>query len=247
VKLTVASSHGETEKGVQINTSIRINVILLLAVPAWSQQSYVGRWDVYGGYANISQPSINLNENGFSFQAGVRLTTWLTGGFDYSVATGQNTLLPGMLIPSLQKSISSQLEQLIAAGLAPATYQLTVPANARTQTFQVGPDFPFRKLKSVTFFARPNLGALQVIATLQPSDPIASAIVAQLAPSGKKTDWTYFYGLGGGLEVNVNNHFALRFQADFAHDHFFNDVLKAGNTIRFSVGPAFQWGKNVVE
>jgi hypothetical protein len=23
--------------------------------------------------------------------------------------------------------------------------------------------------------------------------------------------------------------------------HFFSDVLKAGNTIRFSVGPAFQW------
>jgi Outer membrane protein beta-barrel domain len=247
VKLTVASSHGETEKGVQINTSIRINVILLLAVPAWSQQSYVGRWDVYGGYANISQPSINLNENGFSFQAGVRLTTWLTGGFDYSVATGQNTLLSGMLIPSLQRSIGSELDQLIAAGLVPANYQLTVPTNARTQTFQVGPDFPFRKFKTVTFFVRPNLGALQVIATLHPSDPIASAIVAQLEPSGKKTDWTYFYGLGGGFEVNVNKHFALRFQADFAHDHFFNDVLKAGNTIRFSVGPAVQWGKNVAE
>jgi hypothetical protein len=47
------------------------------------------------------------------------------------------------------------------------------------------------------------------------------------------------------LEFNVQNHFALRFQADFAHDHFFNDLLRAGNTIRFSVGPAFQWGKNM--
>ena len=228
-----------------VTSSVMLICVLLLPRPAWGEQSYVGRWDVYGGYARISQPSINLGENGFALQTAVRLTTWLTAGFDYSIATGQNTLLPSMLVPALQKQIGAQLSELIAAGIVPPTYQLRVPTNARTQAFQIGPDFPIRKFESVTFFVRPNLGALQVVATPRPKDPIASAIVAQLTPSGTKTDWTYFYGFGGGMEFNVNKHFALRFQADFAHDQFFNDVLKAGNTIRFSVGPAFQWGKNV--
>jgi opacity protein-like surface antigen len=88
-------------------------------------------------------------------------------------------------------------------------------------------------------------GIKQIVATPRPSDLIAKGVVAQLAPAGKKTDWTYFYGFGGGMEFNVTDHFALRFQADFAHDQMFNDLLKPGNTIRFSVGPAVQWGKNV--
>jgi len=230
-----------------VTSKVMLVLVLLLTMSAWGQQSYVGRWDAYGGYTYVNQPSINLGENGFNLQTGVRLRTWLTAGFDYSVATGQNTLLPGMLLPSLQTQIGAQLGQLIAAGVVPATYRLTVPTNAKTQTFQAGPDFPIRKFQSVTFFVRPNLGAMQVVATPRPSDPIAGAIVAQLAPSGKKTDWTYFYGFGGGLEFNMNKHFALRFQADFAHDHFFSDLLNAGNTIRFSLGPAFQWGKNVAE
>src|ERR1700722_7218514 len=71
--------------------------ILLLTMSVGGQENYVGRWDAYGGYTYISQPNINLGENGFNLQTGVRLTTWLTGGFDYSVATGQNTLLEGML------------------------------------------------------------------------------------------------------------------------------------------------------
>jgi hypothetical protein len=224
---------------------VRLAVSLFLASCAFGQQSYVGRWDAYGGFMRLMQPSINLAEPGFNLQAGMRPTNWVTVGFDYTVGTGQNVLEPGMLLPSLQKQLAAQLSQLAAMGLVPAGYQLAVPINAKTQSFQIGPDFPFRHFQAVTFFVRPNLGALQVVATPHPADPIATGIVAQLVPEGKKTDWTYFYGFGGGLEFNVKKHFALRFQADFAHDQFFNDLLKAGNTIRFSVGPAVQWGKNM--
>jgi len=218
---------------------------LVAAVPALAQQDYVGRWDVYGGFTPIVRPSLNLTEYGFNFQGGYRATTWVTLGFDYSVGTGSNTLEPTMLIPSLANQLAGQLGQLASAGLIPPNYKLAVPTDARTQTFQAGTDFPIRKFKTVTFYVRPNLGALQLVATPRPTDPIAKGIVAQLAPSGKKTDWTYFYGFGGGFEINVTDHFALRFQADFAHDNVFNDLLKSGNTIRVSVGPAFQFGKNV--
>jgi hypothetical protein len=224
---------------------------ILLAAPlflvpyCFGQQTYVGRWDAYGGFTRILQPSINLAVPGFHLQVGMRLTHWVTVGFDYTIGTGRNTLEPGMLVPSVQNELRALLGQLAAMGLVPPGYQLAVPVNLRPQAFQVGPDFPFRHFQAVTFFVRPNLGALQVVATPRPADPIAKLIVSQLAPTGKKTDWTYFYGFGGGLEFNVTKHFALRFQADFAHDQFFNDLLKEGNTIRFSVGPAFQWGKNM--
>lgn len=218
---------------------------LLLASQVFAQQSYVGRWDVYGGYTRIMQPSINLAENGFNLQTGMRLTTWLTAGFDYSVATGRNILEPDMLVPSVQQLLGAQLGHLAAAGLLPAGYTVAVPVNTKTQSFQIGPDFPIRHFESVTFFVRPNLGAMQIVATPRPTDAITTGIVSQLAPAGKKIDWTYFYGFGGGLEFNVNHHFALRFSADFAHDQLFNDLLKEGNTIRFAVGPAFQFGKNV--
>jgi len=226
-------------------TGMVLVLLVLLVSPALAQQSYVGRWDAYGGFTTVMQPSINLTAPGFNLQTGFRPTTWVTLGFDYSIASGRNTLEQGMLVSSLANQLSTQLGALTAMGLVPPGYKLAVPVNARTQSFQVGPDFPIRKFESVTFFVRPNLGALQVVGTPRPADPISQAIVGQLTPGGTKTDWTYFYGFGGGLEFNVNHHFALRFQADFAHDQFYNDILKAGNTIRFSVGPAFQWGKNV--
>jgi hypothetical protein len=234
----------------RISSNAVRNGILLLSIAAsqaFAQQTYVGRWDAYGGYTRIMQPSINLAEPGFQLQVAVRPNAWVTLGFDYSIGRGRNTLESGMLIPSLRTQIAALLAHLTAAGLVPPGYQLTVPVNTRTQSFQIGPDFPFRHFEAVTFFVRPSLGALQLVGRPRPQDPIASGIVAGLIPGGKKTDWTYFYGFGGGLEFNVNKHFALRFQADFAHDQVFNDILRAGNSIRFSVGPGFQWGKNVAK
>jgi len=224
----------------------RVAALAIVSVATLSaQQSYVGRWDVYGGFANIERPRINLSEQGFNAQAAFRQKTWLTLGFDYSIAEGRNTVEVGMLISSLETRIAQQLQALEAAGLVPPGYILRVPTHLRTQTFQIGPDLPFRHFQTVTFFVHPNLGAIQAVATPHPADPIAAAIVAQLTPRGTKTDWTYFYGFGGGVDFNATRHFALRFQVDFAHDQIFNDILQPGNTVRFSVGPAYQWGKNV--
>jgi hypothetical protein len=221
--------------------------LLLLSLPVFAEQSYVGQWSGYAGYTYITEPGLNLGANGANFQWAFRPKSWITFGFDYNVATGTNILEPGMLLPSLQTQLGGQLKQLAGAGLIPANYQLAVPTNAKVQTFQIGPDIPIRKFEKVTFFVRPNLGAMQMTATPRPADPISKMIVSGLAPSGKKTDWTYFYGFGGGMEYNVTKHFGLRFQADFARDNAFNDLLKAANSVRFSVGPSFQFGKNVAE
>ena len=71
-------------------------------------------------------------------------------------------------------------------------------------------------------------------------------MVQQLAPSGQKTDTTYFYGVGGGGDVNLTKHFGIRVQADVVRDHLFSDTLKdARTTVRFSIGPTVQFGNNV--
>ena len=167
---------------------------------------------------------------------------------DFSRAKGDLTVLPSYLLTSLQQSLGAQLAQLAAAGRLPAGYSLTVPANSTTETFAAGPQVAFRHFSAVTLFIRPSCGIIHEVAvTHVPStDLIAQSVVAQLAPSGRKTDWTKFFGFGGGADLNITKHFAVRVQGDFVRDHLFNDLLKdSRNTVRFSIGPAVQFGKNV--
>ena len=220
---------------------------LLLASQAFGQQTYVGRWDLFGGYMSLNQPYLNLSENGFHLQAGMRLTTWLSGGFDYSVGAGNTVLTPDMLRGALQRQLGGALSQMTQAGLIPPGYKLAVPTDTFTQSFTIGPQLAYRHFQAVTFFVRPNVGALQAVATTHPRDPIATGLIRQLAPTGKKEDWSYYYGFGGGFEFNVTKHFALRVQADLVHNYMFNDLVHSTNVVRFSIGPGFQWGRNMVE
>ncbi len=226
---------------------LRSLLLLALFTPAlFAQQTYVGRFDLYGGFSYLESPHINLAERGFHFQAGIRPRSWYSLGFDYSVSTGHTNLGPALLTTSLQQQLGSQIAALIAAHVIPPTYSLTLPIDSLTQTFAAGPQVAYHGWKPITPFLRPSIGAIHEVATTHPTDPVAAAIVAQLAPSGRKTDWTGFYGFGGGLDINVTSHFALRVQADFVHDHLFSDLLKDGrNTVRVSVGPALQLGRNV--
>jgi hypothetical protein len=169
-------------------------------------------------------------------------------GVDYSNASGSMLLTPELLPDQLQATLAAQLKALAAAGKLPPGYALAVKADSRTQTFAAGPQLAFRGWKAVTPFIRPSLGAIYEVATPKPADPIATAIVKQLSPEGKKHDWQGFYGVGGGFDVNCSRHFAVRIQADWVYDHLFDDILKNGRgTVRFSVGPAFNFGKNIIE
>ncbi|HSU66739.1 MAG TPA: hypothetical protein VLJ39_07700 [Tepidisphaeraceae bacterium] len=221
--------------------------MLALAIPLFGQQDYVARFDAYGGYAFLDSPHVNLFENGFAVQTGVRMRRWLSLGFDYSRSTGDLKLTPEMLLPSLQQSLGAQLGALAVAGRLPAGYSLTVPASSVTQTFAAGPQLAYRHLKHETLFLRPVFaGIIHEVATPKPGDAIATAIVAQLAPSGKKTDNVIFVGFGGGFDILFSRNVGWRTQADLVYDHLFNDMLKDGRfTVRFSTGPCFNFGKNV--
>jgi len=211
-------------------------------------QEYVGRYEVYAGYMFLDSPKINLEERGVHIQAGMRAKTWMSLGFDYSRGTGNTSLTPDLATTALQTQLNSYLIPLKAGGFLPANYVPALPLASVTQTFTAGPEFPYRRFNRFTPYIRPSVGFIQEVATAHPDDTFTNIMVKQLAPSGRKEDWTIFYGFGGGVAFNVTRHFSLVVQADFVHDHLFNDLLKDGrNTIRLSIGPGFQFGRNIRE
>jgi hypothetical protein len=220
--------------------------LLLVSAPASAQQDYVSRYDLFAGYTFLDSPRVSLFENGFHFQVGVRPKTWYSLGFDYSVSGGGLTLTPNLLTPAWQQTLGADLMQLAEAGQLPAGYVVSVPSHSRTQTFAGGPQLSYRHFKKLTLFVRPSFGAIHEVATPHPDDPIAKLIVAALAPTGRKTDWTAFYGFGGGIDFLFSKHVGLRVQSDLVYDHLFSDILKDGRlTSRFSVGPCFNFGRNI--
>src|SRR5271170_4345749 len=77
-------------------------------VPTLAQQDYIGRYDLYTGYAVFDSPALGLNEhNGFHTQAGINMRRWLSLGGDYSVASGHEILTTNLLPAALQAQINA--------------------------------------------------------------------------------------------------------------------------------------------
>ena len=213
---------------------------LFLPLLGFAQQDYVGRFDAFTGFSYLASPKMNLYQRGFNGEFGVNATRWLALGVDYSILKGNSSILPKELDPTVQSHLAA------FAPLFPAGYQLYVPFAATTQTYSAGPQVNFRHWKPVTIFVRPALGAIHESVTPKPMDPIQGAVVGALAPSGHKRDTTYFYGVGGGLDVNATKHVGLRVGVDFVHTFLFEGFLaESRNSVRISVGPTFRFGKNV--
>jgi len=215
---------------------------------ASAQQTEVQRFDAYAGFTYFSTPDLNLAEHGFHIQGGYNLSRRFALGFDYSNATGHNSLTTDLLTVSDQLVVETALNDLALEGLLPPGYQLSVPTGASTQTFAAGPQLMIRHFSRVTFFVRPDIGAIREVARPHPADPIAALIVQGLAPSGSKTSWATFYGFGGGFDWNLSKHWALRAQVDQVYNHLFDDLLKDSRwTTRSSIGPAFRFGGAIPE
>ena len=231
---------------------LTLGILVLLSFPLCAQQDYVTRFDFYAGYGFLNSPKVNLFENGFATQFGVRPTTWLSVGIDYTMATGDLKITPTQLLPALQTGLQAGIGQGIAAHLLPppTAYNysaLYVPAHSRTQTIAIGPELVYRHFSKLTLFGRPvYAGIIHETATPQPQDPVVKALVAGLITGPNKTDNVLFFGFGGGFDVLFGHHFGWRTQADLVRDHLFNDLLTDARwTVRFSSGPCFNFGKNI--
>src|SRR6476619_466574 len=188
-------------------------LIFMLCAAGYSQQAYVGRFDGFGGYSYFTSPRLNLVARGFNGQAGVNVFRWAAMGFDFSVFDGHTSLIPSMLNPSIQ------------AGLPPVP-GLTIPYSARIYTYAAGPQLNLRKLKWVTFYIHPNLGALHADVTANPESPLQKLLVNNLVgPTGKTSDTVVFWGVGGGMEWNIAKHLSIRTGADFVRMNMFESML----------------------
>ncbi len=235
--------------------SILAAALLLAAVPALGQQTYVTRFNVYGGYQYFNSPAIGLAEHGVNAQAGVRATRWLTLGVDYSRAAGNMALDSSVLLPSLQQSLGMLMSALPLYGInVPSGYVLRVPTHSVSQTIAVGPEFVYRHFKPITIFVRPNGGIILENASPQPVDQIQQFVVSRFKAMGlvplmsPKHDKVLFWGWGAGIDYNFSKHVSMRFQTDMVRDHLFNDLLaKSRNTFRFAFGPSFNFGPNITK
>lgn len=222
-----------------------IAMFSVMAAPGRAQQGYVGRYNAFAGFADIDSPALGLNEHGFNAQFGMNPKRWLAMGGDYSIATGNDVLTPNLLPAALQAQIAAAQAAYTAAGLLPANYSLRLATDASTQTFGLGPQLLHRFARG-NVFAHPSIGALREHVVPQPADLFQQALVKQLVPAGYKTDWTPTYGAGGGGEFMLTRHFGLRAGIEIVWNHPFNDILADGRwTFRYSVGPSFQFGRDV--
>jgi hypothetical protein len=202
-----------------------------------AQQEYVPRYEAFASFSYLSSPKLNLVERGFDGSFGVNINRWLTLGGDYSIFTGHSDIFAKDLTPALQLQI---------AAVVPPGVVVVLPFDSTTYTFAAGPQFSLRKMKWVTLFARPGLGGLHETATLKPNTPLTTLLVAQLVPSGKKSDLQVFYGAGGGFEINASKHIGVQATFDWVHVTLFDGFLNGGrNSLRISVGPTFRFGRNV--
>jgi len=223
--------------------------VLLASLSGFAQQDYVGRWEAYTGYSFFDTPSLNLFQNGFNGEFGANIRPWLALGFDFSVFQGSNSITPGMLNSGVQQQLVQTITEGMEAGLIPPGYRLTgVPSTSTTYTYSAGPQFNIRHFQQVTFFVRPALGALHESASLNPTDPVTKALVVGLVGSSlHKTDTVVFYGFGGGIDFNIAQHVSISTAADLVHYDMFSGLLNGGrNTVRFSIGPKFHFGQNIM-
>jgi opacity protein-like surface antigen len=229
-------------------------LLLALSACAYAQKDYVGRYDVFAGYSYLNSPKLNLQQRGFNTQIGVNVRRWLSFGVDYSIQFGRASLGPADLKPVYQNELAGLAAQL---QIPPATLAaVSVPFDATTQTYTVGPQLAYRHFQKMTLFVHPSIGAMHENISLNANNALTSGILAAITtppPYGlgvlkttRPNDTTYFYGFGGGADYNATKHFHVRADVEFVHVNLFSNTLKdSRNSVRLSVGPTFNFGKNV--
>lgn len=217
-------------------------LIALAIVPCFAQkQEYVGQYDAYFGFAYMTTPNMNLAQRGWQGQFGYNYRRWLALGFDTSYFGGNSSLG----VSQLNNATLGKLAPILP--LLPPGYNIWTPYHANTYTITGGPQLNYRGFKYLTLFIHPDIGAMHQTVKLHPPDPIMGQIVTALVgPSMEVSQWTGFYGVGGGADVNVTKHMHIRLTSDWVYTAFFQDVLKnPQHTWRMSASPTFSFGKNV--
>jgi len=217
--------------------------VILTCLPAFAQQTEtnrdINRYTLFTGFDYLISPARNLTERGFETDFGVTAKPWLGLGADFS-AMGSDIFSGAGTIGGGETVFAPLLTQL---GVPPS--MLHVPFQSTTYTFAAGPQIYIRKWRAVTFLVRPGLGGIHEKAVIDLS--LVAPILTQMripVPSSQQSDTQFFFGAGGGFDVNVSRKVGFRFTADWVNTHLFSNLLvPRQNYIRFSIGPTFRWGQ----
>jgi hypothetical protein len=222
--------HFAAAANVRLKRAVFCMLAMFICLPALAQQDTVNRYDLFTGYSHLSAPSVSLEQSGFDGTFGVNVNRWLALGGDFSVFKGDgaiklaDTKVGPMLAPFLN-------------GQSPS-----IPFDANTLTFAVGPQINIRRWNKITLFARPGLGGIHEGASLQV--PPALAPLLSLIPglTTQLSDTELFYGVGGGFDYNASKRVGVRVSVDFVHTTLFSSFLNSRNAVRISIGPTWRWG-----
>ncbi len=217
-------------------------VVILICLPVCAQQTDINRYTIFTGFDYLTSPARNLTERGFDVDFGVTAKPWLGLGADFS-AMGSDIISGAGTIFGTE-TIFAPL--LLATPGAPPPSAVHVPFDSSTYTFAVGGQFYLRKWKPITFLIRPGLGGIHEKATLALPPGFGTLLQANglAVPSPTQTDTTWFFGFGGGFDLNASKPVGVRFAFDWINTHLFSNLLvPRQNYFRLSVGPTFRWGQ----
>lgn len=229
-------------------------LLLAISLPACAQQDYINKYTLYTGSDFVVSPSRNLNEYGFDTDFGVTIKPWLGLGFDFGAfgnsiisgtggLSGSETIYAPLLNSAYQNGIPAL--DIPPHTIGPAN-AVTVPFNATTYLYAGGGQFYWRKFKYVTFLGRPGFGAIHESANLHVPSGVDELfpILGITPPSSHQSCTTWFWGLGGGVDLNISRHVGIRITADWINTHLFSNLLTdRQNYMRFTVGPVWRFGE----
>ena len=138
-----------------------------------------------------------------------------SNGFDTSVVGNVNSWL------GFGADISGQYTRLNENG---------VREKINSNSFLFGPKFSLRKNKKITPFVQAMFGVSRIHTETNEFGPLVSF-----------SDTSFGMALGGGLDVKLNDRFAIRvIQIDYVRTQFFNQTQNKG---RIAVGIVMRFGR----
>jgi len=225
-----------------IKRSLLFVLLIFLCLPAIAQQTDINRYTLFTGFDYLISPARNLTERGFEGDFGVTVKPWLGLGGDFS-AMG-NGIISGAGTISGSETVYAPI--INKSGLVPGgAGAINVPFRSTTYTFAAGPQFYIRKWEKVTFLLRPGLGGIHEAADITFPAGLAQLfeVLQIMPPSAHQGDTEFFFGVGGGFDINFSRPVGWRFASDYVNTHLFSNLLvDRQNYWRFSTGPTFRFG-----
>jgi hypothetical protein len=217
-------------------------ILIFVCLPALAQQTDINRYTLFTGFDYMISPARNLTERGFEGDFGVTVKPWLGLGGDFG-ALGSDVISGAGTISGSETIYAPAVNQ---SGLIPGgAGSIHVPFKSTTYTFAAGPQIYIRKWEKVTLLVRPGLGGIHESAdiTFPPQLGPLFQLLRLVPPNSHQTDTQFFFGFGGGLDLNVSRKVGVRFAADWVNTHLFSNLLTPRqNYVRFSCGPTFRFG-----